>query len=301
MKPSEPLEPTLNPAIAQQQPFYCDLIRGFTDLIVSTYRSHHLPKIDDGQATIPGMFVLKNGGPSGEFRRLIFSSKTAEERWLSRDIASKPVIQVRANHLHRPILRLGTDFCISACPDRVLPAPVPARRMATPISAMNRFPRFPRSTGLLTPKSSPLSKMSSNRSRFMSPSSDSRRTSPPQDMHEGHSCVDIERLAREFMWWFLEWRAAIPRKMHAGVDQRLDIAVQGYIEELQHSDQVHVDAGTKAREYKQALRNLVWELQHPRETRPGAWNPSGTLLAHPWVHGDEYIHGVVGCAASSET
>jgi hypothetical protein len=278
IKPSEPLNPTLNPYEAvPYHLFYHDLVRGFSDFVTETYRRKHVDR--DPNQPFPGMFVLRPG-PSDKYLSYANAKKAAGEPAIRRTSD----IQVDPNDLMRPVLSLDEDFYISPCRDRVPPpesgTDYMGRRIAIP------KPRVPGRT------MSTLAR---------------RRAPPMQDMHENHQCVDIERLSREFMFWFLKWRAAIPRKIYPDslYVTNLEKNAKAYFERLTESWEPEEKDESFEKlicgQYKQALHNLVWEIKHPLASRPGASNPDGTKLRNPWIHGDEYIHGVTGLTSATES
>ena len=278
LKPSEPLNPTLNPYEAvPYHPFYHDLVRGFSDLVTDTYRRKHFNR--NANQPSPGMFVLRPG-PSDKYLSYANAKRATDEP----AIKGTSDIQVDPNDLMRPVLSLDEDFYICPCRDRE-----PGLQSGTDYRGRRIAIPKPRVPG-----------------RTMSTLA--RRQAPPaQDMHEDHQCVDIERLSREFMFWFLKWRAAIPRKIYpdALYVSNLDKNAKAYFERLTESwepeEQDESFEKLVCGQYKQALHNLVWEIKHPLASRPGASNPDGTKLRNPWIHGDEYIHGVTGLTSATES
>lgn len=283
MQPSEPTRRTLRPDRAEKIEFYYDLIKGFSDMVLHRYRTEYLPKLKQEEGR-PGMFLLKQG-PSGEF----LETKLDEEA-LKADPYS-----FDARNLLRPTAVLNVDFSVSACSDYVPPPPPPERKIAIPVSRIGRSYRGYASS-LKTLNIRPCDQTPSPPRRQPSPRSDVSYPRPSQEeLHADHQCIDVERLAREYMWWFLEWRAAIPRHIQGDLQECLSATVQNY---------TRGNYGWAERqsepEYKQCLNNLIWELKNPRASRPGQINPNGTPLQHPWMHGNELIHSILGFKDSYE-
>lgn len=288
LMPSEPKEPTMDPRRAEHSEFYHDLIRGFSDMVLSAYRQEYLPKLKPEEGR-PGMFVLKKG-PSKEFLRSEIFDVIEKRDWLTEEVSKNGPFKFDKHDLERPTAVLNVDFCVSACSDYVSPPPAPKRKIALPISLINR-PRIYSGPPPLHPSDASRNRIPSPPPREPSPESNAAFLRPPQEeLHAGHQCFDVERLAREFMWWFVEWRAAIPRHIDGNLDPAIEATVHNYTRRVGYGWTRRLDE----LEYKQALYNLIWELKHPRASRFGQTNPNGTRLQHPWMLGDELIHTVLG-------
>lgn len=280
--PSEPIHPIMDPRFAQQSEFYQDLVKGFSDMVLSVYRQEHIPKLRPEEGW-PGMFVLKQGpSTTKEFREARFPDIIERRDQLANEIANNELYKFDKHDVERPTAVLNVDFCVSACSDYVEPPAAPPKRMAVPNSLLDRPRRYPG--------------VRYGRDRVPSPPPDDPPRPHPnffrpsqEQLHAGHQCFDIERLAREFMWWFLEWRAAIPRHINYPLENAISATVQNY-----------TSSEIQEREYKQALYNLIWEIKHPRASRYGQINPNGTPLQHPWILGDELIHSVLGLSTATE-
>lgn len=293
LQPSEPTKPTLNPHHSEQIEFYYDLIKGFSDMVLHTYRMEYVPKLraEEGR---PGMFLLKKG-PSKEFLNTKFEDAAEKRDLLSEEASKADLYKFDKHDLERPTAVLNVDFFVSACSDYVPPPPPPERKIAQPVSLLGR-PQRGYASSLKTLKIG-RPKEPSPPPREPSPELDLDHPRPSQEeIHAGHQCFDVERLAREFMWWFLEWRAAIPRHLDYTIEKALEATVYNY---TRKGDYGWVERQNEP-EYKQCLNNLIWELKHPRASRPGQTNPNGARLYNRWLPGDELIHTILGLSNARE-
>lgn len=103
-----------------------------------------------------------------------------------------------------------------------------------------------------------------------------------------HSCVDVQALARKFMWWFISHRARIRRPMPPGLEDDITRLFRLHSERCTEED----ERDWEWRRY--AVYNLLREIRDPLLCRPGYVKPEdGEPIRRPWTHGDEYIHGMM--------
>lgn len=103
-----------------------------------------------------------------------------------------------------------------------------------------------------------------------------------------HHCIDVQSVARQFMFWFIEWRARIQRPMPPPIECDIENVFRLHSERCAEDDERDWDW----RRY--AVYNLIREIRDPISSRRGYIKPEdGEPIRRPWKIGDKYIHGVL--------
>lgn len=110
---------------------------------------------------------------------------------------------------------------------------------------------------------------------------------------QNQGCRNVDLLSREFMNWFIEARAMIPRQIPRQVDEFLTAMFKDHSGQCGEVQQGDITKSWELR--KLTIYNLIHELRNPSESRPGFIRPEDNMpIQKPWIYGHRYIHGVLG-------
>ena len=115
-------------------------------------------------------------------------------------------------------------------------------------------------------------------------------------------CVDVQALARKFMWWFISARARIRRPMPPQLEADITSVFRLHSERCTEED----ERDWEWRRY--AVYNLLREIRDPLLCRPGYVKPEdGQPIRRPWTTphgggggGDQYVHGMLSWGVRSD-
>lgn len=114
-----------------------------------------------------------------------------------------------------------------------------------------------------------------------------------------HRCVDVEKVVRQYMYWFVEWRAILHRPIPPAMDEALTSIFRLHSQKCGDDDGISDSLDWRWR--RNAVWNLIHEIRNPLACRPGFIKPeNGEPLKVPWAKGDHWVHGLLNWQNKSD-